>query len=129
MIIDKLTYGAYDYYRASHSKFTKDTSKDGVRNFASAILDDFLLFEIARPENKDIDFSVTVHVHEMCNAIDLDWCLYNSNGVVETDGTVRFDGVDLKIYNLMPNCSERQLEMIEDLMRLVYKYEIGCQKE
>lgn len=125
---DKMINDAYEFHRTTHSKFTKDLTKGGVRNFAYGCLDDYLSYHV-KPFTSDTgEYKIVIGDTD----VSVQFIAYEDGADYTTNelriGTIKYDEDGFKVSGQTPGCTDRDLELLEDLTRLVYKYEIGIEK-
>lgn len=125
---DQMIDDAYEFHRTVNSRFTKDLTKKGVRNFAYACLDDYLCYHV-RPFTSDTgEYKIVIGEDD----ISVQFIAYEDAANEITNelrvGTIRYGQDGFKVSGQTPGCTDRDLELLEDLTRLVYKYEIGTVK-
>jgi hypothetical protein len=125
---DKMIDDAYEFHRTTHSKFTRDLTKSGVRNFAHGCLDDYLSYHV-KPFTSDTgEYKIVITGTEVL----VQFIAYEDGTDFTTNelriGTIKYDEDGFKVSGQTPGCTDRDIELLEDLTRLVYKYEIGTVK-
>ncbi len=125
---DKMINDAYEFHRTAHSKFTKDLTKKGVRNFAHACLDDYLSYHVKPFTSDSGEYRIVIGETN----VSVQFIAYEDSADFTASelriGTIRYDEDGFKVSGQTPACTDRDLELLEDLTRLVYKYEIGVVK-
>lgn len=112
---DKFANDSFELWRITRSKFPRDQSKKGIRNYAYSCLDDFLFMQC----NLDLKHNREYRINLEPLSIDI----FQSEPELLLS-TIYYSGYELKI-NGNHGLTAQQLEMLEDLLRLVQKYEFN----
>lgn len=124
---DKYLNDSFELYTTKNSKFDRDISKDGVRSFAAACLDDFVRIHMKRAEN--VDFEILYQNTDSKPIICIYWYQYDLNGNInEPFAYTVYNGDKFAEQGSAPY-TERQKELLIDLLRIAYKYEYNHRQQ